>query len=541
MINFFEKYPLATLSLVVIIMLLIQLGVPDVTIMEARNFITAREILNNNNWLLTTMNGEARYQKPPLPTWLSAISASIFGVKSLFALRLPAALMVLFTGVFSYYLSLKLAISKSHSLNNALILVTSFYVFAIINEAPWDIYTHGFMMAGLYFLFQFFEKQDLLWKNMLLSAFFIGLSIMSKGPVSLFALFLPFLIAYAIVYNFKKFNKKIIPFICGILLFILIGGWWYIYVRLIDPKAFLEIATTETGNWSSYNVKPFYFYWSFFTQSGLWAISAFIGLLYPYLSKRVKNKKAYKFTFLWTIISVILLSIIPEKKPRYLMPVLLPLALNTSFYIQYLISKFSKLSNKKETLPVYLNFGLIALIALSLPVALFVILKQDIQQYITNYVILSICCIAIGLFILKNLYTKKIKNVFYLTVILVVTILTFGLPISKSLNKNKNFKAINSLHLIEKTNNIKAYTIGEVSPELLWDYNGILKNIYKNAQLNIPLENSFGLLIMKEDVKKITSQLENNYTYKLVETYNLNVGAKKKERLIRELYIISKK
>ena len=65
MIKIFEKYPIALLSGVVLLMLLIHLEVPNMTIMEARNFITAREMVQDNHWLLTTMNGEARYQKPP--------------------------------------------------------------------------------------------------------------------------------------------------------------------------------------------------------------------------------------------------------------------------------------------------------------------------------------------------------------------------------------------------------------------------------------------------------------------------------------------
>ncbi len=541
MIKTIEKYPIATLSIVIVLMLLIHLDVPYVTIMEARNFITAREMVQDNNWLLTTMNDEARYQKPPLPTWLTAISGLIFGMKSLFVLRLPAALMVLFLGIFSYYFSLKLELSKKHSFQNSLILITSFYVFGIINEAPWDIFAHGFMFAGLYNLYQFFEAEQSKWKQAILASIFIGFSIMSKGPVSLFAVFLPFLISYGIVFKFKNFKPKIIPFVLCVILFLAIGSWWFLYVRIVDTQAFLEIATKETGNWSSYNVKPFYYYWSFFTQSGLWTIPAFISLLYPYLIKRVQNKKVYKFTFWWTIIAVILLSSIPEKKARYLMPVLIPLALNTGFYIQYLMQKFPLLTSKKETIPVYFNFGLIAVTAIALPFGLYIILKDNFNTYMLNYILTSIASLIIGVLILKFLVTKKFRIVFYLTVLFMVSIFLFGLPISKSINKNEDFKAINTLHSIENQHNINTYSIGAITPELLWDYNGFLKDIYKNEQLNIPSEANFGILIMNEDVKKITTQLSENYILKLTETYNLNVGSKNKERLIRQFYLVSKK
>lgn len=541
MIKTIEKHPVLSLTIVTLLMLLIHLDIPNITIMEARNFITAREMIQDNNWILTTMNGEPRYQKPPLPTWLTAISGLIFGVNSLFALRLPAALMVLFSGVFIYYFSLKLNLSKNNSFRNSLIVVTSFYVIGILNEAPWDIFAHGFMLAGLYYLFTFFEENKTTWKNAFLAAIFFGFSMLSKGPVSLFALFLPFLIAYGIVFKFKNFKQKLVPFLSFILLFIIIGAWWFIYVRLVDSESFLAIAERETGNWSSYNVKPFYYYWSFFTQSGLWTIPAFIGLLYPYLIKRVEHKKAYKFTFLWTIAAVILLSAIPEKKPRYLMPVLIPLALNTGFYIQYLIKSFSILKDKKETIPVYFNFGLIATIGFAVPLVLYVLLKDDIQLYLFNYLSTSIVLVINGLFIFKKLIQKKIKQVFYLTILFMVSLLVFGMPISKYFNKNKDYNSMKSLHKIEDENNISTYTIGAVTPEMLWDYNGKLKNIFKNEALIMPKEKEFGLLLTVENNSKILKELNKNHHLTFVKTYDLNVGSKQKDRLIRQFYLVSKK
>ena len=541
MIKAIEKYPVISLIILVLLMLLVHLDVPNLTIMEARNFISAREMVQDNNWLLTTLNGEARYQKPPLPTWLTAISGILFGINSLFALRLPAALMVLFLGIFIYFFSSELKLSKGQSFRNSLIVVTSFYVIGILNEAPWDIFAHGFMMVGLFYLFQFFSKNEQLWKNAFIAAFFVGFSILSKGPVSLFALFLPFIIAYGISYKFKNFKQKVAPFLAFILLFIAIGTWWFIYVRLADPKAFLAIAARETGNWSSYNVKPFYYYWSFFIQSGLWTIPAFIGLLYPYIIKRVENKKAYQFTFLWTIIAVVLLSVIPEKKARYLMPVLIPLALNTGFYIQYLIKSFSKITNKKETIPVYFNFGLIAAIGVSFPVILYFILKKDIQLYLYNYISTSVVLLVIGVLMFKYLVAKNLKNVFYLSILLMASILVFAIPISKIFNKNENYNALNNLHKLENSNHLTTFSIGEITPEMLWDYNGKIKNIYENDIVIFPLQDQFGLLVSPGDIKRVVIDLKQDYNYKLIATYNANVGSKQKDRLIREYYIISKK
>lgn len=195
-----ERNPITTICLFTAIMLLPHLSTLQVSIMEARNFITAREMVTDGNWLLTTMNGEPRYEKPPLPTWLTAISSVAFGSSNLFGLRLPALLLVMVVGCFVYLLSKAMLKNPLHSLVNALIVLTSFYVFGIIIEAPWDIFAHGFMLVAIYYLFLLFRSNKHVWRNTLLASLFVGFSLMSKGPVSLYALLLPFLLAYGFTY-----------------------------------------------------------------------------------------------------------------------------------------------------------------------------------------------------------------------------------------------------------------------------------------------------------------------------------------------------
>ncbi len=116
----------------------------------------------------------------------------------------------------------------------------------------------------------------------------IGISVLSKGPVSLYAVFLPFIIAYLSTYFYSK--KAIIISISTLLLGIALGSTWYWYIEFINPKVLNQIANEETSNWSSYNVRPFYYYWSFFIQSGIWTVPALISLAYPYFKTKVDNK-----------------------------------------------------------------------------------------------------------------------------------------------------------------------------------------------------------------------------------------------------------
>src|SRR5699024_6966290 len=95
------------------------------------------------------------------------------------------------------------------------------------------------------------------------------------------------------------------------------------------------------------------------------------------------------------IASIVLLSLIPEKKPRYVLPALIPLALNTSFYIDYLFRKFRVLP-LRESWIVYLNHGLIALIGVAFPFVGYFILDLEGSDWIW-YIASSIVLFAIGL------------------------------------------------------------------------------------------------------------------------------------------------
>ena len=535
-----KSYYLPILLGVSILIFLFNLDVIYVNIMEARNFITAREMVSHNHWLLTTMNNLPRYEKPPLPTWLTAISGSIFGFDSRFAMRLPAALSTIFLIIFFYKLLPKFKISLKQSFISSLILASSFYIIFSGRNGQWDIFTHAFMVACIYFLWKFFSYNQQLYKNAFLAALFFGFSAMSKGPVSFYALLLPFLIAYGIVYKYKHFKTKW----KALLLFIIVAGcisaWWFVYVRLADPATFIEITSREASRWGSYNVRPFYYYWSFFTQSGIWTIPAFIGLLYPYLKNKVSNPKAYLFSFLWTVLSVVLLSIIPEKKSRYLLPVLIPMAFNTGFYIEYLFRKFSELP-RKEKWVVYFNHGLIALIGIAFPIAGYLVL--DVDGFWFWFIATSILLMAIG--VAKFIYLKRQEyaKVFYLTIAFICTVMVVGFPLTNALLENPKFKNIAELQDFAKKNKVKVYQFGTETPELIWEYGKPIPQI-QSPKYNFPNEKRFGVLAPKDDATFL-NRIAEDYNIIKQQRYDLNyVNPEKsgyKDRLIRQFYIIERK
>lgn len=545
MIKTINKHPVLSICLFTAIMLLPNLDVIHVSIMEARNFITAREMVQDGNWLLTTMNGEARYEKPPLPTWLTAVSGMIFGLKSVFGLRLPAILLVMLLAVSIFKISMLLVKDTAQSLQNAFIATTSFYIIGITIEGPWDIFAHGFMCFAIFQLFLLFEKDKSYWKHTLWAGCFMGFSFLSKGPVSMYALLLPFLLAYGFTYKFKHLKVKSFSYLSVVLLALIVGGWWYLYVRFQDPITFNAITEKETSNWSSYNVRPFYYYWSFFTQSGLWTIPAFISLLYPYLKSRVKHLKAYQFSLLWTLLAVLLLSIVPEKKSRYLMPVLIPLAINIGFYINYLIRRFKTMTDKRETFPVYFNFGLIACIGLAFPVIAYVFLKDNISGHWFLYGLASLVLLTIGVLIIYYLKRKNMTLVFRLTVLFFAGVVLTVLPLSEGLTSD-SYNPISNLKTEVENEGLNLYSANYIAPEMLWYYGGKIPSISSLDGLDkLPKEPEFGLLTNELLKGNTLKELQQVYNIEKITTYNLNrVSEDSKQysdRLLNVYYVFERK
>lgn len=545
--KFPEKlYPFAILF-VCIILFLPHLGILPVNIMEARNFITAREMLHDQHWILTTMNAEPRYEKPPLPTWITALSGAVFGLMNTGPLRLPAVLMAVLLASTFYYFGKKISNNARYALNSTLILMTSFYILWAGRNGQWDIFTHAFMMGAIYQIYRLFTSENHRIGHALMAGLFLGFSFMSKGPVSLYALFLPFLIAWGWVYRFgasakPNLRKLSLPIVLLVLVSLIISSWWYVYIYLFDTHEAQAITTKEVANWQSYQVKPFYYYWSFFIQSGVWTIAAFVSLLYPYLRKRVPNLKLYRFTLLWTLASVVLLSIVPEKKARYLLPVLIPLALNTGCYMEYLFRRFGPKMNSMEKIPVWGQFGLVGTLGIILPFAGYAVLQEHLTGYWLWFILLAIALPILGLLIFRALLKGQIDRGFYLTIAFMGTIVLFGFPLSDAMAVNPQYKGLSELHKWEDSTRLPVYEFKEASPELIWDYGAPLPVLYSQDTFSVPDQNKFGLLafdILEEEVHTVFK----DFHIKKIGHFDMNPRGPTQSgyngRLYRDFYLIS--
>jgi 4-amino-4-deoxy-L-arabinose transferase-like glycosyltransferase len=314
---------------------------PD--IMECRNLITAREIVSDGNWLVPRMNGELRLEKPPLPTWIAAVVEYVTP-NNLSAQRCMSGLAGVVL-IFFFFLFGKSFSNKSfahglctrddrrdYSLIAALMLLTCYNVVLMSRTATWDIYCHAFMMCGIYYLWLGLYEDNHVYRHFSLAGVMMGLSFLSKGPVSFYALLLPFILCL-ILYKRVSLRGKYGALTLMIVICLALSSWWYIYLLMANPEYTRYVVNKESSSWINHSTRPWWYYWRFFAETGIWAPFMLMALYTPYWKKRLQGYREYKFMLTWVIFSLILMSCTPEKKYRYILPMMIPCCYTMGFLI----------------------------------------------------------------------------------------------------------------------------------------------------------------------------------------------------------------
>jgi len=456
------------------------------SIMEARNFITAREMIQNQSWLIPTLNAEYRFEKMPLPTWITALSGLLAGdIYNLAALRFPAGLMAT-TMVFSLYgLTKTFTNDKLVPVLAAGVLTTSFYVVYMARQATWDIYCHSFMLAGIWSLTIAWKKPGNCYPEFALTGLLMGLSFMSKGPVSFYALLLPFLLAYFMAFKPTELKSKVFGVLLAVTILVVVGGWWPVYIYLNLPQDLAQVVNTETGSWVNRHVRPFWHYWSFPIQSGLWAVLLTAALIYPYAKSRVNTIDGnYRFLWLWVILTIVLLSLIPEKKERYLMPALISKSLLVAYYLRYLIKK-NKNYTKTDRAILSVNTALIGMACLAAVIGLFLFGFHKGPIPDTIVIGCSVVMLIFSMLFFIQLFRKNATSIIPMMFCL-TAFLSSCIPYLNSISKSEidDENQLKRLTYHEAVQRLPCYSIGLLRPEELWEIKKIVTPIESLNQVN---------------------------------------------------------
>lgn len=387
------------------------LWVKDADLMEARNLITAREMVESGNWLIPTLNGNLRFEKPPLPTWITAGIMKLFhNTTDEFLLRIPVAIISVIL-IFLIYYFVKILTEKSlYSFIASFISLTTFMLIKTGNENSWDMYSYAFAFGTVVFFVAGIKKERI--KNFVVSGIFLACSILSKGPVALYGLIVPFIISYGYVYGIEKYKKnwKGILIILGIALFL--SGIWPALMIMNYKDIFLNVMEKEKDTWTSKHTQGILFYLDYFIYMGIWIFFSAFGMIKKWSKERTEDKKFFDFVFLWNLLVLILLSLIKMKKKRYGIPIYITSSLIVASICNYYYQKGWNELKKSDRVLFYIQSTFIWLVSLGIPVFLFIggYIKKDISLSYILVVLAVMIPFYCWMYITKN-YRGRVKNI----------------------------------------------------------------------------------------------------------------------------------
>ncbi len=192
---------------------------------------SAREMMVTGNYLTVQVNFEAFWEKPPLFIWMQVLSMKIFGINE-FAARFPNAIAGIVTLLVLFNVGRKLK-NTSFGLLWVLVYVSSLLPFLYFKTGIIDPWFNLFIFLGVYFfvLFTKTNNKGNTYLQVSASAFFLGLAILTKGPVGLLIFLLTFGV-YLIVNKFRlNFRWKEVILFTLIVTFV--GCFWFV-LQILD-------------------------------------------------------------------------------------------------------------------------------------------------------------------------------------------------------------------------------------------------------------------------------------------------------------------
>jgi 4-amino-4-deoxy-L-arabinose transferase-like glycosyltransferase len=335
-----RRLGLATLLLLCFFTFVLGLGGQAITDADEAYYAEAsREMVESGDWLTPRFNYQNRWEKPVLYYWLTAATYLVTG-PSEFAARLWAAL----SGVGLVLLAWGIARQMTGRLDVAwlagAVVATSAGYFSMARSALPDLPLTFFITLGIWAALRAADAEDrragpfgpasMWWA---LAGFGAGAGFLMKGPV---ALVVPAVVLLPIAWRERRrLHLDLRGIAVAAVIAALVGLPWYVAMWFAHGDAYfqsffvgdnLERFTTERFN----NARPFWFYVPVLL-GGLMPWSVYLVAFSADALARLRRRalpldEVDWRLLLWAAMPVLFFTVSIGKQPRYILPVLPPLA-----------------------------------------------------------------------------------------------------------------------------------------------------------------------------------------------------------------------
>jgi len=293
---------------------------------------SAREMVESGNWLTPHFNYEPRFQKPVLYYWLTAASYWVIGTTE-FAARMWSALAGVGLALLTAACGRRWFDEVTALLAGA-IVATNFGYFALARMALPDLALAFFITLSITAAFvATLERERHPRRWLLLAALAAALGFLAKGPL---AVVIPLLVVMPIVLlERRSLNVRLGDVLPAALVFIVIAGPWYVAMWWEHGTPYLSgffvgdnyerFATTRFNE-----PRPWWFYLPVIAGGLLpWTclLLVWVGPVWQFLTRRRDIGTVDLRLLLWAILPLLFFTISIGKQPRYILPLMPPVAL----------------------------------------------------------------------------------------------------------------------------------------------------------------------------------------------------------------------
>ncbi|VTS00918.1 Hypothetical conserved protein OS=uncultured planctomycete GN=HGMM_F37F03C27 PE=4 SV=1: PMT_2 [Gemmata massiliana] len=188
---------------------------------EGVNAEAAREMRENDTWVIPTFNYQLRTAKPVMLYWLQRASYSVFGVSE-WSARLPSVLAVWLTALLVYELARRM-FDRSTGVLAGVVLLSALEVCVLAHAATPDATLLLFTVLTYSLFWTRHEGNSRRWWTATAAA--CGLAVLTKGPVGVALPGLVILLYFAWNRELGRLLDR--KFFWAALVFLLVAGPWY--------------------------------------------------------------------------------------------------------------------------------------------------------------------------------------------------------------------------------------------------------------------------------------------------------------------------
>jgi 4-amino-4-deoxy-L-arabinose transferase-like glycosyltransferase len=303
---------------------------------EGRYAEMAREMLASGDWITTRLNGIKYFEKPPLQTWMNALSFALFGLGDWQA-RLWTGLCGLGGVLLTGYAGSKV-FGQRVGFYAALVLGSSFYWVACGQIDSLDMGLSGMMTISLCGLLiaQRDDATPLERRNWMLACWAgMALAVLAKG---LIGVVLPgaVLVLYTLITRDWKLWSRL-HLAKGLLLFFAIATPWFVLVAMRNPEQPHFFFIHE--HWERFFLKTHHREgaWYYFFAMLIPGIVPWLGVLAQSLILGARREagqfRPRLMALIWAVFIFAFFSKSSSKLPGYILPIFPALALLVGYYL----------------------------------------------------------------------------------------------------------------------------------------------------------------------------------------------------------------